>query len=81
MDLRTFSRKTKIPLDVLEEIESGKVIPLEPDLARIADELGVDISELLAQRPDGVHKADSSTDAGGGWGLEDLQQVSIEWRQ
>ena len=46
MNLRTFSRKTKIPLDVLEEIESGKVIPLEPDLARIADELGVDISEL-----------------------------------
>ena len=77
VDLRTFSRKTKIPLVVLEGIELGKAIPFPRDLARIADELGVDISELLAQRADGVHKADGSTDAGGGWGLEEYDRFRL----
>ncbi len=77
VDLQTFSRKTKIPLVVLEGIELGKAIPFPRDLARIADELGVDISELLAQRADGVHKADGSTDAGGGWGLEEYDRFRL----
>ncbi len=76
-DLRTLSRKTAIPEDVLELIEEGKRLPTEMDISVLSDVLEVDENELLKQIADGVHKADGSIDAGGSYGIDDYYRFRL----